>query len=288
MRLHEQIALLEKQRKILFLLQYILLPVGIVSFMFGMVFDHQDLALFIVLMCVVIAALLYFSYHCGSFKRNYKETFLNDLLREIFDDVVYDWKDGFASEEVEIMGMVQRGNRFHSEDYLRASYNGVSFEQADVTIKHVTGSGKNRHTTLYFKGRMFKFHTTVKRVVDVQVFSEGFRYRAKPYEGYHMRKVEMEEMDFNRKFDVLSVDEMEAFYVLTPPLMERIKSLRDKYGNVAFHFKPNEVYVAFNCKRDAFDAVLTEEISYPKEKARLEEDIRDIISIIETIGLSEK
>lgn len=285
MRLHEQIALLEKQRKILFLLEVILLPVGIVTVFAGVILSRVVEMMLVVGGILILSLILYLSFHCGSFKEMYKVTFLQGLLTEMFEQVDYRWNYGFSSEEVQRLGLVRLGNRFHSEDYLQATYKGVRFEQADVTIRHVSGSGKNRTTTTYFKGRMFKFHTTIKKVVDVQVFSETFHYRARPAEGFKMHKVELEELEFNNQFDVFSFDEVEAFYVLTPPMMERIKFLREKYGNVAFHFKPNEVYVAFNCQRDAFDPVITRKISYPQERARMEEDVSDIIHIIEAMGL---
>ena len=87
----------------------------------------------------------------------YKNAFVVSILNKTFSDVQVNWECGFTRQNVEQMGLLKLGNRFDSEDLIHGAYEGVSFDQADVTIKNVTGSGKNRHTTTYFKGRVFVF-----------------------------------------------------------------------------------------------------------------------------------
>jgi len=91
------------------------------------------------------------------YRELYKETFVNSLLKTMLDDVYYDWRAGFSEMDVMGFGIVKMGNRYHSEDYLKGSYNGVKFRQADVTIRHETGSGDDKSVTTYFSGRMFEF-----------------------------------------------------------------------------------------------------------------------------------
>lgn len=218
-------------------------------------------------------------------KKLYKDTFVVQLLKEHFDDVIYIWEKGFTKEAVRSMGLVKMGNRFHSEDYISASYKGVHFEQSDVTVKYHS-SGKNAHTTIYFKGRMFAFDYPAKKTMSIQIFSENFNYRGNPVSGLKLQKVETENVQFNREYTVRAFDAHEAFYVITPQMMERIGYLKSRYHNIAIHFDNGRLYVGFNTNRDAFDIVTGKPIDQESERARIFEDvsvIKEIINILECL-----
>lgn len=102
----------------------------------------------------------------------YKNAFVVSILNKTFSDVQVNWECGFTRQNVEQMGLLKLGNRFDSEDLIHGAYEGVSFDQADVTIKNVTGSGKNRHTTTYFKGRVFVFDLQKSDIRSVGIRSK--------------------------------------------------------------------------------------------------------------------
>lgn len=239
----------------------------------------------ILLMGLVFAGAICSGILNKKFKKLYKDTFVMSVLNENFEHAEYCYERGFNTDTVRKMGLTKLGNRFHTEDYIHGYYSGIEFEQADVTIKYET-SGKNRHTTTYFKGRMFQFAYPEKRAVSIQVFSNNFMYRGKTYEGWKGQKIQLEEADFNKKYDVISMDAHEAFYVLTPPVMERIKKTREQYGNIAMHFTHGKLYVAFNSNRDAFDASIFHKIDYMTEKQRINQDVLVIKQIIEEMILN--
>ncbi|MBQ9609553.1 MAG: DUF3137 domain-containing protein [Lachnospiraceae bacterium] len=214
------------------------------------------------------------------FKRLYKETFVVQLLSERFNDVVYDWEKGLNLDFIRSFKVVRQGNRFKTEDYLCARYNGVRFEQADVTIQYHS-SGKNSHTTTYFKGRMFVFDFPSKNVASVRVFANSFMYRASS----NNKKVNLENVDFNKRFDTDAFYEHDAFYFLTPQMMERIESLNNRYGKVAVHLMGNKLFVAINMSSDAFDHNIRQPIDYPTESAKINADMQVIVDIIDTLSL---
>lgn len=220
------------------------------------------------------------------FDELYKTNFVAAMLGDFFENPNYVWDRGFSEEAVRSFGLSQMGNRFSSEDYVSGTYKGVSFEQSDVRIQYHT-SGKNSHTTTYFEGRMFVFQFDKFNMLPVQVFSEGFMYRARPVEGFKMNKVELESVEFNRGFDVRAVNEHDAFYVLTPPMMEKIEELRERFGYVAFNFSSNRLFVGFKCGMKAFDADMSRPISYPAERAKIQKDVQVIMDIIDIMNLDQ-
>lgn len=222
-----------------------------------------------------------------TFKELYKNTFVVGLLNEEFDNVYYNGSEGYSKDTVNSMGLVSMGNRFNSEDYLKGTYKGVNFSQSDVTIKDVRRSGKHTTTVTYFIGRMFEFEFPKQQVVGLKVFSDNFFHRSNYSNGFKLKKVKLEDVQFNKKFDVTAVTEHEAFYVLTPHMMENIRRICDRYGNVAMHITAGKLYLGFNTSRDAFDADFRHPLSYPEERAKIKKDIEVITNIIDVMQLED-
>lgn len=222
------------------------------------------------------------------FKELYKNSFVKTVLGEFFENPVYLWDKGFDKEAVKSFGISLMGNTYSSEDYLAGEYKGVKFQQADVSIKQVTHSGKHTSTTIYFIGRMFVFQFPKNDLLPVQVFSDRFSYRGKPVEGWKMNKIKMEGVDFNKRFDVKAAREHDAFYVLTPQMMERLTFLEQRFGEVAFNFSGNVLYMGYKCDMNAFDANMSRPIDYSAEKDKIRGDIQVILDIIDTMELAQQ
>ncbi len=234
---------------------------------------------------VVIQAFRRMTEYSKEYKALYKSTFVTGMLSEFFDDVFYDWQHGFTEQAVREFGLVKLGNRFHTEDYLSASYKGIHFVQADVKVQYHSSSGKNSHTTTYFSGRMFVFDNPLKKVFSVQVFSDNFKYRAGNPNGFRMNKVDLESVAFNKAFDVKAVQEIDAFYMLTPQMIERLTMIKNQYGNLAVHFANDKILVGINCGMKAFDGSITRKIDYNTEREQARKDSMVIINLIETLKL---
>ncbi len=236
--------------------------------------------------CVVFLVGLYFFWGTNKkFKIQYKKIFVEKQLRDNFKNVIYDWSTGFSENQVASFGLCDIGNRFRSEDYLRAEYEGINFEQSDVTVQDVRSNGRSTYTVTYFKGRMITFDFPEKFVSSVQIFSEQFKHRGRPFGNMRPQKVEMESVQFNKKFDVLALVPHDAFYLLTPHFMEKIEGLSRKYGSIALHIAGNRVFMGFNePTHNAFDVDnMIKEISYPEQMEAVKKDIDDIKNIIEIL-----
>ena len=217
-----------------------------------------------------------------NYKQEYKKLFVEGPLNQNFQYVVYDWKAGFTKEAVRSFGLTAIGNRFHSEDYIRAVFDGVPFEMSDVTVQDVRSTGKSTYTVTYFKGRMLVFDFPDKAVGSVQVFTDNFKYRGRPFGNLRPQKVEMEGVNFNRRFDVTAFSPHDAFYLLTPQFMEKLDHLASNYTSIGIHFCGNKVFVGFNEPyNNAFDSKsMMNKLSYDEEMAKTQKEINDIKFII--------
>ena len=70
------------------------------------------------------------------------------------------------------------GNTFYSEDYIRANYQGVDFEMAQVSVREVDNSDNKTTSVTYFDGRMLVFDFPDKIVSSVLIYSNKFKNRA--------------------------------------------------------------------------------------------------------------
>lgn len=217
------------------------------------------------------------------YKKLYKENFVVKVLKDKLDDVKYDYERGLEERYVRRFGISKMGNRYESEDYLKASYKGIEFEQADVSI-----SNKNDDTTtVYFKGRMFAFDFPYKSVSSVQIFTKGFPFQGTPMENYNMKKIKMESENFNKLFDVKSANEMEAFYVLTPQMMEKIEIIKQKYNHVGLNFQNNKLFLGIWTVVDTFDGDPKRKINYLGEKEAILKEVEVITDIIDALDLTK-
>lgn len=90
------------------------------------------------------------------YKKIYKESFVVGILNQVFDNVTYKYNDGLSENYVRQFGLVRMGNRYSSEDYIKASYKGIEFQQAQVKIKYEK------------KGNRFKFFQSISLFVVLQ------------------------------------------------------------------------------------------------------------------------
>ena len=215
------------------------------------------------------------------YKYLYKGNFVVKVLNEKLDDVEYDYDRGFEDRYVREFGIVTMGDEYSSEDYLKASYKGIGFEQADVTIKN----REDDSDTLIFKGRMFVFDFPYKKVSPVQIFTKFFPYKGTSIGNFIMKKVEMESEQFNKTFDIKAANEIEAFYLLTPHMMENIVRIKQKYNHVALNFQDNKLFLGIWTLKDTFDGNPIRRINYLREKEDVLKEVTVITDIIDALYL---
>ncbi len=224
----------------------------------------------------------------GTYKKIYKDLFVEEPLQRNFDDVFYAWRSGFSLDEMNSFGLCRNGNKIASEDYIRAGYKGINFEMADVCLKDITKSGKSGEDIM-FNGRMLVFDYPGKKVGTTRIYSDAFYYLPKD-DITKNNKVEMESDKFNQIFRVYAENPHDAFYLLTPHFMETLLRLQKKYANIGIRFCGNKVVVGLNDRggKDSFDkSDWTNKVIYPEEMARIQGDIDDIKTIIDTICFPE-
>ena len=224
------------------------------------------------------------------FNKNYKNIFVLKALKNNFDNVVYNPDNGFDKQFVSKVCMLNTGDRYISNDFISGEYKGIKFEQADIHIeeeveeKDSNGETKTVWETL-FKGRLMVFDFNKNFKANIQVSSKAFDAATRSWNG-GFTKVLMEDVEFNKNFYVCAQNEHEAFYILTPHFMEKLKEINNKLKcGIMFCFINNRLHIAIDNNKDAFEYNVFKIIDEKEIEADIIKDIKVITEFVSELNL---
>lgn len=188
-----------------------------------------------------------------------KQLVVSKLFKQHFDNVVYEPEKGFEEDYIDSLELVDNGNEYESNDLLSGTYKGINFEQADVDIVQVTSNGKTTTRTTLFEGRwiivdFIKNFNGYHQVRSNGSFFKNSKPRSLFFEKHKTNKVKFESNKFNEQFSCFSNNNQEAYYLITPNMMEKMSEFTD-YVNceVNFGFINNQLHVAIDNRVNAFE-----------------------------------
>ncbi len=181
-------------------------------------------------------------------------------------------------------------NRYDSievDDAFEGTYNDLAVKIAETEISYRTTShkGRSRKVTvfngLFFAISMnknFKSKTLIKKDAGVlnSVMSSGYE------------RVALEDVEFEKLFEVYSEDQIEARYLLTTAFMERFKKIKQKYGDkLEAVFYENHLYLFLSSAKDYFDVPHNKDIAMISHYQAIIIELAEILSICDTLKLEQ-
>ncbi len=262
--------------------------IGIISAVIGVVLYLVLPDFFFLGLIFIVVGVIFGSIGTSNFQKirsQFKNEYLTKIIQEVYKDATYNPTTGLSPEEVYRCGLLKRADRYHSEDLIRGSFSDVSFVTCDLKLeeRHVrhTKNGTQVYYVTYFQGRFFELE-----------FPKSFKGKIVVTEGMMMtwftnlKKMEMESVEFNKKFNTYSSDEHNTFYVLTPHLMESLLELEHQNpGTIACSFDGPRLTIAINNFRDTFELKMFSEIDASSIEA-MKKELSVINNIIEELRLN--
>lgn len=202
------------------------------------------LGIAIIIIGAIFIAIGYGSY--SSTIKQFKKEYLTNVIGEWIEDGVYQPDRGFNPHAVYACEFLQVADRFHSEDYVEGKIEGVPFQMCDVKleerrVRH-TKNGTQTYYVAYFVGQYYVLDFNKDFEGAVQVLE-----REKPRSKRKFKKVKLESIDFNKKFNTYATSDHTAFYLLTPQMMSRMMELEKAHpGKLGFAFIDNKMYMAIH------------------------------------------
>ena len=224
------------------------------------------------------------------FNKEYKNTFVLKSLNNIFEDIKYNPNNGFKEEYIEKVGMLDTGDSYSSNDYISGKYKNISFEQSDIHIQeeHEEENEDGKKETEWvttFMGRLMIFDFNKNFKANIQVTSCYFSANTLPW-SKRFTRVKMEDTEFNNSFMVFAESEHEAFYILTPHFMEKLKEITKQLKcGVMFCFVDNKLHIAIDNYTDSFEYNVFNPINEKEIEESITKDIKLITDFVEELDL---
>lgn len=242
------------------------------------------------------------------YRTHFKKQVMQRLVAVYNPTLSYSPDQGIRQEEFVRSSLYRhRIDRYRSEDLLTGTIGATSFHFSEVHAEYKTQSqsGKNRKTQWHtlFKGIFFvadfnkNFHGMTLVIPDQaertlgnmgQLFQEwGAKLGLQPGE-----LVKLEDPEFERLFAVYSTDQVEARYILSTSLMERLVSFRQRVQqDIAISFVNTQVYIALSSSRNRFEPPSLLKKSAPLSLEQIQahfDDIRFAGDIVQDLNLNTR
>jgi ribosome-associated protein YbcJ (S4-like RNA binding protein) len=201
----------------------------------------------------------YAGYQQSQLARAYKHVVIGRIVSALGQGLTYSPKARFTKDD--FLGMdlfLQRVETWRAEDEITGRRNAVQYAMFEASATRTEGSGKNRRTVTIFKGMVvslefnkhFRGHTVVVPNSESQILGGLFG------ESESRRRKElcrMEDVEFEDTFSVYSTDQQEARYILTPKMMELIRSAHASFGAIRCSFQASSVFITIPTSTNRFE-----------------------------------
>jgi len=242
----------------------------LILFLVVMVFSSVWL-LSIIIAFIGAAGIAIIYYHLCRRKqtRLFKDIVLRKVLAVVTPEMRYDREKFIPKEQFQKSGIYRQTiSRYSGEDGFFGKYEGVDlmFSEVHAEERRTSTDSKGRTTTHYvtiFKGVFFIADFNKDFRTSTFVFpSVGWRWLKKLGAPSGTRLITLESPEFEKMFAVYAQDAIEARYILTPNIMERMMAIQRRFpGDVAFAFHASAIYIAIPSSTDFFEIPRTLDFS---------------------------
>lgn len=218
----------------------------------------------------------------------YKEEIVDVIIHAFCPNATYSPNDGISETLFCDSGLFTSPDRYHAEDRIEGRLDKTAFVCSEVHAEErktrTTKNGTQHYWVDIFEGFIFMadFHkdfqgeTLVLRnsLLKLQIGTS---------------RVKMENPAFEKRFDVFSTDQIEARYLLTPSMMERILKLDNLFGKgITVSFRNSTILIAIPDSRNRFEASIWSSL---KDTNILESDffvLKSLLEIVDELNLNTR
>ncbi|MCV2487401.1 DUF3137 domain-containing protein [Flavobacterium sp. SH_e] len=209
------------------------------------------------------------------YKFAYKKSIVGEALKDINDTLTITPQSGlpeyeFISSEL----FTTKPDRYKTQDLISGIADKTSFWFAEVHAEYKTET----HTK---NGTRTEWHTIFNGIIFVADFNKNFEvstvvrpksfgdsigawFSKNVFSFGNTEVVQLENIDFDNKFVTYSRNQIEARYILTPAMMERILDLNRKSDDtISISFIHSKMYIAFPLSHNYFEAPIHSSLLVP-------------------------
>lgn len=180
------------------------------------------------------------------FHTTYKQKVINEIVMAVFPSFHYDAYKTISKEKFFASNLLQKNVKrmsYKGDDYFSGSIGDTNFEMSDIHVEVRSGNNKQN----VFQGLVFIMNFNKNFKTSTQVWPEKFKYGTKA-------NVHLEDPRFEKNFKVRGDDQVEARFILSTSLMERINNFYEQRKvPVLLSFHKNHMIMGLNYKKEHFE-----------------------------------
>ena len=197
------------------------------------------------------------------------------------------WSLSYPSRKAEKFveaGLFSSFTKMIVDDRFSGTYKDVPIDIVEAEFDY--GSGRRRTTV--FKGLCIKLDMN-KNFKGHTLLMEDTIFHTSPRS--HLRHTELEDVNFEKRYDVYTDDEVEARYILTPTFMEKLTGIKMAFYCRAIRcaFYQGELLIAMKPTTDLFSiGSLVRPVTDTRQFQNLCNQFCSVLSLIDYLKLNER
>lgn len=215
----------------------------------------------------------------------YKHKLIQAILETHFEDVYFDVNSGITKEEIDKARLRYYGTKFYTDHRLKATYKGVAFTYAPIRFieEKVNKKGETSEKEL-FDGKWLSVKMHKKFKGEIQIHKNpAIKYKS------YLTKVEFEDIAFNKNFKTFASTPHEAFFLITPKVMENITRLEKESYNTITHFdlsfRNTQLYTLINDFTHYYGVSILTKIKLEKVEQKIAEGVAGVKKCIDLLEI---
>lgn len=236
---------------------------------------------------------------CGWMRHSFRKKIKKKIYEKLFS--VLDLKYATKGEEYNYLNgkirsvcarsyIYSRYDDINSDDIIYGNYGEMPFYISDSKITYETGSGKNRRTVTVFDG-LFLSAKIGKNFKGETLIKTDRWGQAKEIMG--RKTVRLEDIEFEKSFEVYGTDQIESRYLLTTAFMNRLLEYKRKKKcavEVVFSndiISDENIFIFIHTNKDYFEIPVMKNLLNKDVFYGVIMDIVDALEIVETLKLDQ-
>ncbi|HOQ05694.1 MAG TPA: DUF3137 domain-containing protein [Anaerohalosphaeraceae bacterium] len=231
------------------------------------------------------------------YQRDFKERVIRRLVCFLEPGLQYDPKGKIAQEDFLRSELFQtRPNLYRGDDRVWGRVGKTQIEFSEILAQHIQRSGKTTTVHTIFRGLFFiadfSKHFRTKTFVLPDTAERVLGRFGKTLQSLNPARpnlIVLEDPRFEKEFVVYGQDPIEARYILSPSLMERILQFRQKTGRRIFlSFADSKLYLAVWFDRSLFEPKLFQSLLDFQTIQEYFGDIQLAVGVVEDLNLNTR
>jgi len=234
----------------------------------------------------------------GRYRDDFKQRIIGPIVHFLGEGMRYE-PHSRVQESVYLASRIfpREPDRYRGDDLVsgRIGRTDLQFSELHTEYRSKNSDGKGSWRTI-FRGLFFAadFHknfrgTTLVLPDTAERLFGGFGKMLQSWNRMRGRLIKLEDPEFERLFVVYGDDQIEARYILSPSLMERIAEFRQRAGRqVCLSFVRSRVFVAVRYDRELFEPRFYRSILGLEAVTGYFEDLRFALGIVDDLNLNTR